>query len=99
VSAAPSDIGFIKFSHNVTSITISWTELPCNDRIGQITGYTVEYSSATPPHTNTVNVSGSSNTRLVVGGLLPRTSYTFSVRAHGAPNARRVTTFTATPTG
>ena len=47
-----------------------------------ITGYTVEYSSTTPPTTNTM--SGSSNRELVVGGLLPRTSYTFTVRAEGA---------------
>ena len=99
---APSGIpGFISFTDvNLTSITLQWTELPCSDRNGEITGYTVEYSStASPPHTNTVTVSGSSNTRLVVGGLLPRTSYTFSVRAQGAANARSGTRFTATPTG
>ena len=86
---------------NLTSINVQWTELPCKDlNGGEITGYTVEYSSTTPsPHTNTVTVSGSSNTRLVVGGLLPRTNYTFSVRAQGAANARSGTSFTATPTG
>ena len=102
MSAAPSGIlGRISFSDvNLTSITVQWTELPCNDRNGEITGYTVEYSSTTPPpHTNTFIVSGSSNTRLVVGGLLPRTNYTFSVRAQGAANARSGTRFTATPTG
>ena len=101
-TAAPSGIpGSISFSDvNLTSITIQWTELPCSDRNGEITGYTVEYSSTTPPsHTNTVTVSGSSNTRLVVGGLLPRTSYTFSVRAQGAAQSRSGTRFTATPTG
>ena len=94
----PGTINFIEV--NLTSITVQWTELPCSDRNGEITGYTVEYSSTTPPpHTNTVTVSGSSNTRLVVGGLLPRTSYTFSVRAQGAATARSGTMFTATPTG
>ena len=101
ISAAPSGIpGSILFSDvNLTSITIHWTELPCSDRNGEITGYTVECSSTTPPHSNTVNVSGSSTTRLVVGGLLPRTNYTFSVRAQGAAVARNGTLFTATPTG
>ena len=96
--AAPS--GPITFSDvNLTSITVQWTEIPCSDD-GEITGYTVEYSSTTPPpRTNTVTVSGSTNTRLVVGGLLPRTSYTFSVMAQGVATARNGTSFTATPSG
>ena len=101
MSTAPSGIpGSISFRDiNLTSITVQWTELPCSDRNGEITGYTVEYSSTTPPHNNIVIASGSSNTRVVVGGLLPRTNYTFSVRAQGAANARSGTRFTATPTG
>ena len=59
----------------------------------------MEYSSTAPPHSNTVTVSGSSTRRLVVGGLLPRTNYTFSVRAQGAVTARSESRFTATPTG
>jgi hypothetical protein len=96
---APSGIpGSISFSDvNVTSITVQWTELPCSDRNGEITGYAVEYSSTVPPHTNTVTVSSSTNTRLVVGGLTPRTSYTFKVRAKGAPptRVRRSSVFSA----
>ena len=101
MSAAPGGIPeSISFTDvNLTSITVQWTELPCSDRNGEITGYTVEYSSTTPLYTDTVNVSGSSNTRLVVGGLLPRTNYAFSVRAQGAANARSGTRFTATSTG
>ena len=104
MSAAPSgNPGPISFSDvNLTSITVQWTELPCGDRNGEITGYTVEYSSTTPPpHTNTVTVSGSSSTRVVVGGLLPRTSYTFSVRAQGdgSSDSTTATTFTATAIG
>jgi hypothetical protein len=98
LSAVASGIpGSISFSDvSLTSITIQWTELPCSDRNGEITGYIVEYNSTTPPHANTVTVSGSSNTRLVVSDLLPRTNYSFSVRAQGAANARRATKFTAT---
>ena len=101
MSAAPSGIpDSISFNDvNLTSITIQWTELPCSDRNGEITGYTVEYSSTTPLHTNTVTVSGSSTTRLVVVGLLPRTNYTFSVRAQGAAVARIGFRFTVTPRG
>ena len=101
--AAPSGIPESIIFRNITltSITVLWTELPCSDRNGEITGYTVEYSSTTPPHNNTVNVSGTNNRRLVVGGLLPHTSYTFRVRAQGASNlrGRRMSTSTATPTG
>ena len=102
LSPAPSGIpGPLTFSDvNLTSITIQWTELPCSDRNGEITGYTVEYSSTTPPpHTNTVTVSGSGTTRLVVGGLLPRTNYTFSVKAQGAAQSRNASRFTGTPSG
>ena len=99
--AAPSGIPeLISFSDvNLTSITVQWTELPCSGRNGVITNYTVEYNSTTPPHTNIFDVPGSSNTRLVVGGLLPRTNYTFSVRAQGASDSQNATQFTATPTG
>ena len=99
--AAPSGIpGPISFSDiNMTSITLQWMELPCSDRNGEITGYTVEYSSTPPPDTNTVTVSGSSNTRLVVGGLLPHTSYIFSVRAQGDGNSDRATSTVVTATG
>ena len=76
---------------NLTSITVQWTCSDCNE------SYTVEYSSTTPPpHKDTVTVSGSSNTRLVVGGLLPRTNYTFSVRAQGAATVWSDSVFTAT---
>ena len=98
----PSGIpGPISFSDiNSTSITLQWTELPCSDRNRNITGYTVEYNSSTPVlHNNMVNVSESSNTRLVVGGLIPRTNYTFSVRAHETAAARNGFNSTAIPMG
>ena len=97
-SGTPPSISFSDVT--LTNITVQWRELLCSDRNGEITGYTVEYSFTTPPpHTNTVTVSGSSNTRLVVGGLLPRTNYTFSVRAQGANMSRSNSTFTAVSTG
>ena len=94
-SGSPGSVGFGTVT--LTSITCQWTEVPCSDRNGVITGYTVEYSSTTPPTTNTM--SGSSSRELVVGGLLPRTSYTFIVRAEGASHSTSATTFTSTPTG
>ena len=78
---------------------MQWTEVPCEDlNGGDITGYTVEYNSITPSTTN--NMSGFLSSReLVVGGLLPRTNYTFTVRAEGASHSTSATTFTSTPTG
>ena len=85
-NSAPSGIpGLLSFSGiSLTSITVQWTELPCSDRNGEITGYTLEYISTRPPHTDTITVSGLNTTRLLVNGLLPRTNYTFSVSAVGA---------------
>ena len=94
-SGSPESFSF--GTDTLTSITVEWTEVPCSDRNGEITGYTVEYSSTTPPTTNTM--SGSSSRELVVGGLLPRTRYTFTVRAEGASHSTSATAFTSTPTG
>ena len=59
----------------------------------------MQYSSTL--HSNTLNVSGPNTRTLVVGGLVPSTSYTFSVRAQGAPTASSAsgTRTTAPPTG
>ena len=79
---------------------MQWTEIPCEDLNGKdITGYTVEYSSTIPLTNTTKNVDAVSPLELVVGGLLPRTSYTFTVRAEGASNSTRNVSFTSTPTG
>ena len=94
-SGSPESISFGTVT--LTSVTVQWTEVLCSYRNGEITGYTVEYSSTTPPTTNTM--SGSSSRELVVGGLLPRTSYTFTMRAEGASHSTSATTFTSTPTG
>ena len=94
-SGSPESVSF--GTVNLTSITVQWTEVPSNDRNGEITGYTVEYSSTTPPTTNTM--SGSTTRELVVGGLLPRTNYIFKVRAEGASSYTSANAFTSTPTG
>ena len=97
-SGSPASINFTDV--NLTSITVHWTELSCSDRNGEITGYTLEYiSPSQPTHNSNVSVSGSNNKSIVVGGLLPRTNYTFSVRALGADAVRSATRFTATSAG
>ena len=95
-NGSPESVSF--GTATLTSISVQWTDIPCEDlNGGEITGYTVEYSSTTPPTTNTM--SGLSSRELVVGGLLPRTRYTFTVRAEGASRSTSATTFTSTPTG
>ena len=95
-TGAPGGINF--GARTLTSIIMTWTEVQCSDRNGEITNYTVEYSSTTPPTTNTM--SGSSSRELVVGGLLPRTRYTFTVRAEGGPpSSTSSRKFTSIPTG
>ena len=96
-SGSPESVSFD--TANLTSITVQWTEVPCSDRNLEITGYTVEYSSTVPFTNTTKSVDSVSPLELVVGGLLPRTNYTFIVRAKGASNSTSATTFTSTPTG
>ena len=84
-NAVPSSVTF--GDSNLTSITVQWGEIPCSERNGEITGYKVEYSSAGPPHSGSLTVSGANTRTSVVGGLLPSTTYTFSVRAQGASSA------------
>ena len=64
---------------------MQWGEVPCADRNGEITGYIVEYSSTSPSHSGTLTVSGADTRTAVLGGLLPSTTYTITVRAQGAP--------------
>ena len=96
---APSGIpSFMYFTDiSLSSVIVWWGELPCNSRNGEITGYTVEYSSSTaPPHTGTITTT---NTEVVVGGLLFNTRYNFSVRADGAAHNVNRTVTTSTPAG
>ena len=96
-SGSPVSVSFGNVT--LTSITVQWEEVPCSDRNGNITSYTMKYISTTPPTTNTMSGLSSKEFELVVGGLLPRTSYTFTVRVEGASSTTSNTTFTSTPTG
>ena len=80
-SGSPSSIMFS--STTLTSITVQWGEVPCEDRNGEIMGYMVQYTADDPPHTGTMAVSGVDNRVAVVSDLLPRTSYSILVRAEG----------------
>ena len=91
----------VDVARTLTSITVQWGEVPCEDRNGEITGYIVEYSSTSPSHSGTLTVSGADTRTAVLGGLLPSTTYTITVRAQGAPTTASVSGSRATtrPTG
>ena len=81
-SGPPSSLT-VNGTTTLTSITVQWGEVPCEDRNGEITGYMVQYTAENPPHNGTMAVSEADTGKVVVGDLLPRTSYRFSVRAEG----------------
>ena len=94
----------------LTSITITWEEIACEERNGEIGGYNVTYclqqSSAAVCNADSdkviVQVIGESNRSLTVVGLLPRTNYIFEVRGYtgemvGSPTTKTITT--STPDG
>ena len=85
---------------------MQWGEVPCEDRNGEITGYIVEHvrtNSALSrfPNNGRVTISGADTRTAVVGGLLPNTMYTISVRAQGAPRSTSISgnQSTTLPTG
>ena len=86
-TGSPSNVD-TTVARNLTSITVQWGEVPCEDRNGEITGYIVEYVNSTQStfhRSGTITVSGADNRTTVISGLLPNTMYTISVRAQGAP--------------
>ena len=91
----------------LTSITITWTEIACKERNGEIDGYNVTYcpqkSDAAVCDADSdkvsVHVIGEYNRTLTVSRLLPRTNYTFEVRGFngemvGPPTTANFTTLT-----
>ena len=77
-------------SSTATSIAISWGRVSCVQRNSEITGYRVTYGRTESPvarrqlgETQVVDIAGTadSDRQFTATGLLPRTSYTFSVVA------------------
>ena len=60
----------------LNSITVTWDELNCVDRNGELTGYRIEYGTTT--FDNMERVTGTSFTAT---GLFPLTTYMFRVAA------------------
>ena len=64
---------------NSTSITVQWGEVPCIDRNGVITGYSVQYGVVGSGNTQTLPVDGAAATQTTITGLTPSTTYSISV--------------------
>ena len=77
-TGAPDGVSEVSVTGN--SITVQWGEVPCMDRNGEITGYTVEVSLS-GMIVRTENVNGGSARKGTVSGLTPSTQYTVTVAA------------------
>ena len=60
-----------------SSITVTWDELSCVDRNGELTGYRIDYGIGTFDNSQTVT----SGTSFPASGLRPLTTYRFRVAA------------------
>ena len=84
----------------VTSISLEWGEVNCEDRNGEITGYSVRYGPSSSTSSQTAAVEGKA---FSIDGLLIRTSYSFRVAAVNGNGtgvySSAVTGTTAVPTG
>ena len=66
---------------NVTSITIQWDPLPCQDRNRDFNRYLVGYFPSSDPSIGNSDLVLENNRVFTISRLLPRTSYTFQVQA------------------
>ena len=76
-SAPPSSVNATVQSS--TSITVQWGSVPCIDRNGDITGYSVQYEVMGSGNTQTMSVDGADTTETTITGLTPSTTYSISV--------------------
>uniref|UniRef100_A0A1X7SR23 Fibronectin type-III domain-containing protein n=1 Tax=Amphimedon queenslandica TaxID=400682 RepID=A0A1X7SR23_AMPQE len=60
-------------------MTVSWDEVPCNERNGPITGYYLTYTNISSDTSYTVNITGGDNRMYHLTGLIPFTNYTVSI--------------------
>ena len=81
-STAPTGApdGVSEGSVTTNSITVQWGEVPCMDRNGEITGYTVEVTLS-GMIVATENVDDGSAREGTVSGLTPSTAYVVTVAA------------------
>ena len=82
-----------------TSITLSWDRVLCEDRNGNITGYSIQYGIT---FFETSTGTSPSNRTFTASGLVPLTTYMFriaAVNSHGEGPYRNGKFSTAFPEG
>ena len=85
-SSGPADLQVSSISP--TRITITWSPVPCVDRNGEVTGYTVRYAPTSyPDELRSDVVVGNSNMIFTANNLIPRTNYTLAVQAYHSLNS------------
>ena len=105
-SAPPDDL--MVFSTSPTSISLSWGEVPCDNRnVDRITGYQI-VTRTTSDNVIRDRIRDHSTRMFTVNGLIPRTNYTFEVNTRYEDNqlslplfgpAAVITGVTAVPQG
>ena len=62
-------------------LIFSWSEPPCGDRGGIITGYTYKLTEVGSVPDNVIQLSVTSEKSVTINGLVPFTEYSFQVAA------------------
>ena len=65
----------------LSEVSLSWTELPCNQQNGPITGYVVRYYATCGPDRDVQQTKSVVTTGSIIDGLTPNTEYAFQVAA------------------
>ena len=89
-SSAPGPITLVTVTPN--SATVQWGEVPCPQRNGEITDYTVTATNSGGTEEGTASVDIDAR-QATISGLTPSTQYTVSVAAVNSAGTGPPTTF------
>ena len=64
-----------------TEVSLNWTEVPCDQQNGPITGYVVRYYATCGPDRDVHQTKSVVTTGSIIDGLTPNTEYAFQVAA------------------
>ena len=78
-TAPPSNVSVTDVTSS--NISVQWEMVPCIHQNGDITGYSVRYGVMGSGSTQTVAVSGASETETMISDLMPSTTYVVQVAA------------------
>ena len=64
-----------------TEVSLNWTDVPCDQQNGPITGYVVRYYATCGPDRDVQQTKSVVTTGSIIDGLTPNTEYAFQVAA------------------